>query len=393
MLGLRSFSLAQSGLKMARVLPQKQVTAVIASSSLAKSAPLRSPVSRLFPSSSSSAVVPLSRSFSAASSSPSSAAKPAIPTINLQPAWESEAGKRAVAKEIAHACETIGFFTIVGHGVPKADMDAAWNACIKYFDLPASDKRKIPMTEDYPYGYSGYLEENLSAGYGAVTLPDLKESFCIGPYNPAALMPAQLWPDQPAELKVHLGQYYRHMEDLADRLLRLMALALDLDEGFFAPKISHHRSALRALNYPELKDEPVPGQIRAGEHTDYGTVTILKQDLTGGLQVKNIKGEWCDVVPTPDSFIINLGDLMSRWTNDKWVSTRHRVVNPPSKARRQSIAFFHNLNHDQNVACIPTCTGPANPPKYPDILAWELLMQKHLASVGQAPSQQPQKKE
>jgi isopenicillin N synthase-like dioxygenase len=115
---------------------------------------------------------------------------------------------------------------------------------------------------------------------------------------------------------------------------------------------------------------------------DYGSLTILLQDNVGGLQVRNRQSEWVDAVPRANSFVINLGDLMARWSNDRWVSTLHRVVQPPQAAaappaRRQSMAFFHNINADQMVECIPTCTGPGNPPKYPPITAWDLLIEKH----------------
>lgn len=140
-------------------------------------------------------------------------------------------------------------------------------------------------------------------------------------------------------------------------------------------------------NYPELDKAPLPGQMRASAHTDYGTLTILKpDDAPGGLQVLPKDEDWMDVPYIPDAYVINLGDLMARWTNDKWISTSHRVVTPPVNpgrpTRRQSIAFFHNINPDHVVTCISTCTGPKNPPKYPPIAAFDLLMQKHLASLG-----------
>ena len=141
-------------------------------------------------------------------------------------------------------------------------------------------------------------------------------------------------------------------------------------------------------NYPDLDKPPLPGQLRASAHTDYGTLTILlPDDAPGGLQVK-ARGDdrWLPVPHVPGAFVINLGDLMRRWTNDKWESTLHRVVPPPEDAegstRRQSIAFFHNINADYVVECIPTCTDKDNPPKYPPITAQDHLMQKHLASLG-----------
>jgi isopenicillin N synthase-like dioxygenase len=200
-------------------------------------------------------------------------------------------------------------------------------------------------------------------------------------------MPAVRWPTQPAEFQKEWLAYYKHMEQLAAHLLSLAALALELPPQWFAGKIDRHRSALRALNYPKLDKPLAAGEVRAGAHTDYGSLTILLQDSVGGLQVRNRAKAWVDATPRPNSFVINLGDLMARWTNDRWVSTLHRVVQPPSAAasppaRRQSIAFFHNVNADAQVEAIPTCVDHTNPPKYPAIRAWDFLMSKHSAATS-----------
>jgi len=152
-----------------------------------------------------------------------------------------------------------------------------------------------------------------------------------------------------------------------------------MPENWFADKTTRHRSALRALNYPEQTSLPADGQQRAGAHTDYGSLTILLQDSVGGLQVMAKDGQWKDVPYIPNSFVINIGDLMARWTNDKWVSTLHRVK--PLLPRRQSIAFFQNINADYLVECIPTCLEPGGLPKYPPIKAWDHLIEKHTKSV------------
>ena len=133
-------------------------------------------------------------------------------------------------------------------------------------------------------------------------------------------------------------------------------------------------------NYPALEAPPVPGQIRAGAHSDYGSLTILStEDRPGGLQVFNSAGEWVDVPIIEGTFVINIGDLMARWTNDAWVSTLHRVANPPDDAgaesRRQSVVFFHNPNYDAAVSCIPTCLAPGAEPKYAPTTSGEHLRQ------------------
>jgi isopenicillin N synthase-like dioxygenase len=159
------------------------------------------------------------------------------------------------------------------------------------------------------------------------------------------------------------------MEGLAATLIRIFALALGMDEHFFDDKIDRHITNFSMLHYPPQHEPPLPGQLRAGAHTDYGSLTIVKPDgAEGGLQVRAKDGSWLDVPHLPEAFVVNLGDLMAEWTNDRWVSTLHRVVNPPRAAgegaRRLSMAFFHQPNYDAVIQCLPTCAEPGRPPRY-----------------------------
>jgi isopenicillin N synthase-like dioxygenase len=230
----------------------------------------------------------------------------------------------------------------------------------------------------------------------AAAAGDLNESFMVGPVDPVdpayATAPAagqhfaaNLWPEQPASLQPVFTRYYRAMSALAQVLMRLFALGLDLEEIFFDSKIDRHISRLRIRNYPAQFTKPLPGQLRAGAHSDYGSLTILAtEDKPGGLQVRNAVGEWVDVPVIPGCFVVNLGDLMARWTNDAWMSTLHRVVNPPDDAgaesRRLSLVFFHNPNYDADVTCIPTCLKPGEAPKYPPTTSGEHLRRLFLAT-------------
>jgi isopenicillin N synthase-like dioxygenase len=339
-----------------------------------------------------------SRHFSSSSSNHS------IPLIDLSNSFKSPAGRAAVAQEINSACRSIGFFTITGHNIPQSLISSTWQLTRDYFNEPAEKKLLQPMTKDYPYGYSGVGGENLTAGYKAdpkhksnssnnvqkssppQSLADPKESFTIGPSNPDAGMPARQWPADPVQFQAVYSNYYSAMENLAAHLMRLFALALKLPENYFDHRINRHRSALRALNYPEQRPAPQPGSIRAGEHTDYGSVTILLQDNVGGLQVKDRQGNWINAKPIPGTFVINLGDLMQRWSNDEFISTLHRVINLPDhnaeiSPRRQSIAFFHNINAEETIQCLETCKKPGESPKYPPIGAWDLLIEKHAKAM------------
>ena len=164
-------------------------------------------------------------------------------------------------------------------------------------------------------------------------------------------------------------------------------MALNLDKDFFVKYHTHHISALRSQNYPSLKTKVLPGQLRAGAHSDYGSVTLLYPDpMIGGLEVKSIDGGWIKAPKVEDAYIINIGDLLAHWTNDRWVSTLHRVVEPEgvkgkSSLKRQSIAYFMNPNYDAMIKAIPTCIDNESPAKYDPVLAGEYLMNKFKSSV------------
>jgi isopenicillin N synthase-like dioxygenase len=204
-------------------------------------------------------------------------------------------------------------------------------------------------------------------------------------------VPPNKWPSAQPQLKANFTAYYTTMGVLARDLLRLSALALELPETYFDEKIDRHIGRLSIKLYPEQKVKPLPGQLRAGAHTDYGTVTILRPgDSVGGLQVADKDGHWHDVPLIPNSFVINQGDLMARWTNDHWMSTLHRVVNPPEEAlggnRRLSIVFFHHPNYDTLVECLPTCTGPGDGPKYQAVTVADYYALKRAQTQGAAKS-------
>lgn len=299
-----------------------------------------------------------------------------IPLIDLAPfRAETPAGKQAVAQAVGRACEEIGFLAVVGHGLPEPVIDDLYSSARAFFDLPAAEKNKLPLLPNGA-GYSPLQGETLAASLGQAAPADLKESLNIG-----ADLGANVWPASPADLQAKALAYFSGMAGLAATLMRVFALALNIPEDFFEDKIDHHRSFLRLINYPNQDRDPQAGQLRAGEHTDYGTLTILRtENAPGGLQVRNRAGQWVEVAAMPGAFVVNLGDLMQYWTNDKWVSTLHRVVNPPRDqrlgSRRQSLVFFHNPNPDALVTCIETCATPEHPAKYPPITAGEHLNMK-----------------
>jgi isopenicillin N synthase-like dioxygenase len=306
-----------------------------------------------------------------------------IPVIDL--------GDPQATSLIARACEHTGFLVVTNHGLDETVIDSAWTAATKFFDLAAADKMSVAMPyAGYPYGYAPVQGERLAASLGADTPPDLKETFSMGPIEmpdhvfadpaEAFVYEPTPWPPACLEFQPAMEAYYVTMAGFVARLMTVFAEALQLPSNFFDSRINRHTSALRVLNYPALTEAPQPGQLRAGAHTDYGTVTVLRaDDSPGGLEVL-VEDRWTAVPLVPGSFIINLGDAMARWTNDRWHSTLHRVVTPPidaaARSRRQSIAFFHNANWDAVIECIPSCLTAGELPRCAPVTAGEHLMSK-----------------
>jgi len=176
-------------------------------------------------------------------------------------------------------------------------------------------------------------------------------------------------------------RYFAEMSEVSRQLMRIFAVGLGLDIDYFEDKIDDHISMFRALNYPDQPDAPLEGQLRAGAHSDYGSLTLLRQEnRPGGLQVMTKSGQWFDVPVIEDALVVNIGDLMAEWTNDRWVSTLHRVVNPPrdraNDSRRISLVFFHQPNYDAMISCLPTCLKPGEEPKHAVISSGDHLFSK-----------------
>jgi isopenicillin N synthase-like dioxygenase len=317
-----------------------------------------------------------------------------VPVIDLAAAMAGDPKARARAgEEIDATCRAIGFLVVSGHGVPQSLIDEAFATSAAFFDLPQEEKDRFrPADNAAPRGYHALGTKNLARTLGLDRPFDLREQFYIGPLNPdrariahipeaAAMYQDNIWPDRPAEWRDVFTRYYRALEALGTELMRLFALGLGLPDRYFDASIDNHFATLPSNNYPELGAPPLPGQLRAGEHTDFGSLTILgMNDAPGGLQVKMPNGEWRDVKAKRGQFIINIGDMMQRWTNDVWLSNLHRVVNPApedwGRSRRQTIGFFLHPNYDAEIASLPGCTTAANAAKYPPILAGELMRQK-----------------
>ncbi len=318
----------------------------------------------------------------------------AIPVIDLGPYRSGTAGdRRDVAERIGWACENIGFLIVTGHGIPQETIDRAFSVSQEFFDLPAEEKaRFMPVDGVAPRGYHAVATRNLARTLGQETPPDLREQFFIGPlvshadrfaHIPGAPLfySDNIWPAQPAAYREAFAELYGAFESLASRLMGIFAAALALPEAFFDDKIDGHFSTCPSNHYPVIEDDPQPGQLRCGAHTDFGSLTILAfNDAPGGLQALMPDGSWMDVRPGPGQLAVNLGDMMERWTNDRWKSTVHRVVNPPAarrgESRRQTIGYFLHPNYDAEIACLDSCCDAGNPAKYRPIMAGDHMREK-----------------
>jgi isopenicillin N synthase-like dioxygenase len=314
-----------------------------------------------------------------------------IPTIDLSPLREpGEHGRRAVARAIDAACTDIGFFMVTGHDVPRQLIETTRARAIAFFALPSEEKMKVQRPPaKISRGYNWVGDRSLSYSLGQAAPPDIQEAFAFGPDRVADLAakvdPASaqmytpnIWPERPHDFRAVMLAYYDAMSALASDVLRAMTMALGVDETFFADKFDRAASVARMIRYPAVTQAPLPGQLRAGLHTDYGIMTFVRGDDTpGGLQVQHRQGGWIDVHIPPDAFVCNIGDLMMRWSNDRWISTLHRVAVPPPEAApsdRISLVFFQNPNPDTEIRCFPSCVGAGE--KYPPITVAEHYLGK-----------------
>ncbi|MFI1200449.1 isopenicillin N synthase family dioxygenase [Streptomyces sp. NPDC020883] len=285
-----------------------------------------------------------------------------VPVIDLS-SRDSAQGRALIAEAIGNALESSGFFIIVGHGVSPELVRRMFTATNAFFKLPCEEKDLVASRP----GVSGYRRAGgtLARSLDQETPPDLCETFAAhvtGELSEeerkelgnewASWTHQNIWPMPPADFKDAWQEYMVAMGDLAADLMCLFALALGLKEDFFDDKFDHHGSSVAANYYPPQLEPPLPGQLRRGPHTDFGSLTILYQeDDRGGLQVLQGKDNWRDVSAIPGSFVVNIGDLMALWTGGRWVSTMHRVINPEpgDTSSRVTIPFFYLPNHDATI--------------------------------------------
>nr|BFE59292.1 2-oxoglutarate and iron-dependent oxygenase domain-containing protein [Dactylosporangium thailandense] len=302
-----------------------------------------------------------------------------VPVIDLATAQGPSPRRLAAARTLGRVCATSGFFAVVNHGIPAATTAALQQATRAFFALPAEQKEALRVDPTDP----------LMRGYGRETEPAIQreqgpggsqlETFVVNrlgeplpaPLRPAngdeALCAANRWPALPGFREAFLA-YFAESERLAAQIMGLFALALDLPEDWFEDKFAAHATSMAANRYPGQPGRPAKDQLRKGEHTDWGTLTILlKDEADAGLQVLDRDRRWVNVPSVPGSLVVNIGDLMAQWTNGRWASTVHRVVHTGDDTGhddRYSVAFFHQPSYDALIECIPSCVTEQHPARH-----------------------------
>lgn len=308
---------------------------------------------------------------------PRKASSNEVPVLDLSD-WLDGGNPTQLIEQLKDACTKTGFFYVSGHGVPQQVIDDVFEATRRYFNLPYDARMADLMDERFRRGFMPY-GINQHAGFK----PDLKESYEFGIDLPlddpdvAAGRPLHgpnQWSEQAPWLQPAAEAYLEHTMRLGKDLLRLFALSLEQDEGFFLQWSQKPMVQSRLFHYPK-QDAPDEKELGVAPHTDYGMVTILTQDPIGGLELCKRDGEWISAPFVPGTFVINLGDMFKIWTNDLFVSTPHRVVNRTGK-ERYSIPTFFNLDYDTPVACLDNCQSPDNPPRHAPIKSGDYLVKR-----------------
>jgi isopenicillin N synthase-like dioxygenase len=314
-----------------------------------------------------------------------------IPVIDMGPLAAGDRGAvAAVGHALLDAAQTVGFFYVRNHGVPHPLIDRAYALSRRFFALPAGTKQHVRINAIH----RGFLAIGGARMYDTARV-DLKESFIWGPElglddpdvaTGKPLMGPNQWPAELPELAPSLTDYSGAVMECARSLLRGFAVSLGLDADFFRERFAKPLARCSLIYYPPQPPDSGSDQFGVAPHTDYGGLTLLNQDDTGGLQVRARSGEWVTAVPIPETFVVNIGDLMARWTNDRFVSTPHRVVNSSGRAR-YSMALFFDPAFDTVID--PRDLRPDGPPLYPPVTCGEYIVSRFNKAFAYRQPKQP----
>lgn len=301
-----------------------------------------------------------------------------VPVLDLAPLTNG-GDISGLARQLDDACRNTGFFYVSNHGVPEAVTNAIFGATRRYFALPPEQREAHVMDPVYR---RGFMKQGINQHPGFQ--PDLKESYEIGVDLPEddpdvkaglPLHAPNKWPEELPWLREASEEYFAATKALGDRMLKLIAVALDLPEDHFLQYTKKPMVQMRLFHYPPQAPTSPDNEFGVAPHTDYGMITLLNQDPIGGLELQKRDGEWVRAPYIDGTFVVNIGDLFQRWTNDRYVSNSHRVVNRTGK-ERYSIPMFYNLDYHAPIECLPSCCSADNPPRHETISSGDYLLSR-----------------
>ena len=310
-----------------------------------------------------------------------------IPSVDLRDFLsEDPARKQHFVNEIGKAYEEIGFVALKGHFLSDKLVADLYQEVRHFFDLPLETKEKYEIPGIG--GQRGYVSFGKEHAKGRST-GDLKEFWHFGQYVDAHSKYANEYPENVTVTELptfnSIGkEAYQMLEKTGVYVLRALALYIGIDEFYFDPFVRDGNSILRPIHYPPITDEPKDGAVRAAAHGDINLITLLMGAQGKGLQVQSNNGEWIDAMAQPDELMINVGDMLSRHTNNKLKSTIHQVINPPRElwgTSRYSIPFFMHPVNDMPLNCLPECIDENHPKAFEDISSGAYL-EERLIELG-----------
>lgn len=305
-----------------------------------------------------------------------------LPILDLAQFDYDEAGAGRIARELDRTFREIGFCYIANTGVAPALIDGVFAASRRFHAQNPAAKNAIAINEFFRGYIAPKTSQLVTSTVAKVTKPNLSESFMlmheVSPGDPEWGQPLQgpnQWPAGLPGFREAVTAYNSALEDVARRLTRLIARALHLSPSALDPYFQKPTTWLRLLHYPAQGPCPPADEFGAAPHTDYGFITILLQDEIGGLEVRRSDGTWLPATPVPGTFVINVGDMLSRWTNGRWQSTPHRVQNRAT-VDRYSVPYFFTPAMSATIACLPTCINAGESARYQPVQFGEYVMER-----------------
>ncbi len=302
-----------------------------------------------------------------------------LPIVDLS-GFDSSEGRARAAVAFDAACREFGFCYIVNHGVPAAVREAAFAQNAAFHALPLEEKQRIKINAAHR-GYMAMASSVIiTSSIEKATKPNLSESFMLmHEVAPGAetgpLDGPNLWPERPAGFRDAVSAYDIALRGLGERMTRMIAVAFGMAPDGLDHFFQKPTTFLRLLHYPPSPPDADDKQYGSAPHTDYGFITILAQDSRGGLQVRSRDHRWIDATPIDGAFVVNIGDMGSRWSNGRWRSTPHRVINR-SGLDRYSMPYFYDMAAEVSVAPLPSCVPPGEAPQFEPVRYGDYLMER-----------------